>query len=204
MKFQRPNTPPAEMTSEELRNVVDSIRELAVDVVEYLSEVMAVFASRKERHPFMADRILRFWREINDQRLSAEAAIYLANAKLIKPILPLSHDEQIRIARGEPVAIAIMTETGEIRSDDTQIHRMDDATLKRAFGPDGIRTVHAQAELIRAEGKVQRVGMITVLRDQRALKIGNQTIQPEEIAKAMASLGWECRWVGGMAKVGQP
>lgn len=190
MKLQKPNTPPKEMTTEQLRDAIDSIRELSVDVVEYLSAVLAELKARREPHDFFQDRILRFWREINEGQLSAEAAIYLANRHTIKAILPLPHSEQIDIAKGRLVPVATLTSTGEIKSDDIPILRMDPATLKRAFGPEGIRTVHEQAEMIRAEGKIERIGAITVLKDEGVFKIGNQKITPQEIQRVAPMLGY--------------
>jgi hypothetical protein len=180
LKLKKPNTPPSEMSTEALLSAIEGIRELAVDVVEYLSEVLAELRKRGEKHPFFNDRILRFWLEINDQELSAEAAIGLANRPMIKAILPLPHADQIAIAHGRDVAVATLNNSGDIKSDDMPIHRMDGPTLKRAFGPDGIRSVHDQGEMIKAAGRVQRHGMFTWDEQSGRVRVGNQTFTWED------------------------
>jgi len=186
MKLQTKNTAPADMSTEELLDAIDGIRALSVEVIEYLSGVLAELRIRRISHHFFNDRILSFWQEISGNQLAAEAAIGLANRHLIKAVLPLPQKEQIEIAHGKDVAVA----TGDGRSEHMPIHRMDGPTLKRAFGPEGIRSIDDQAELIRAEGKIERIGAITVLKDETMLKIGNQKIKPEELRGPLLALGY--------------
>lgn len=183
-------TDPAEMTTEGLLAEIDGFKFLAVEVVERLSLIMSELHKRRQPHPFFHDRIMRFWQSISDQTLAAEAAIILANRDMIKAIIPLPRSEQIDIANGRGIPVATITPDGRIKSDDIPIRRMDPATLKRAFGPDGIRTVHEQAEMIRAAGRVERIGAITVLRDEHVIKIGNQKIAPEDLRGPLRALGY--------------
>ena len=78
---------------------------------------------------------------------------------------------------------------------------LSDAELKTALerASDGLRAVHEQAEMLRAEGKVKRVGCLTVIKAEGVIKHGNSNLTPQEVALAMAELGWECKWVGGVA-----
>lgn len=186
MKLQTKNIAPADMSTEELLDAIDSIRALSVEVVEYLSAVLAELRKRRIPHHFFNDRILSFWQEISGNQLAAEAAIGLANRPMIKAVLPLRQKEQIEIAHGKEVAVA----TVDGRSEHMPIHRMDGPTLKRAFGPNGIRSIKAQADMIREENRVERHGAITVLPDEVALKIGNQKIKPEELRGPLMALGY--------------
>jgi hypothetical protein len=190
MKLQKPNTPPEQMSTEQLLVAIDSIRILSVEVVEYLSEVLKELRARRVRHDFFADRILRFWSSIADQSLAAEAAILLANQFTIKAILPLPRLDQIAIAKGRVVAVAVMQADGTISSDDLPINRMDAATLRRAFGPEGIRSVYEQADIIRNEGKTDRHGMMTLMLDEHMAKIGNQKIKLEDMAELLRMAGY--------------
>lgn len=191
MTYTVSQTDPAEMTAEALLAEIDGFKFLAVDVVERLSLIMSELRRRRLPHPFFKDRILSFWQSISDQTLAAEAAIILANRNMIKAVIPLPRSEQIEVANGREIPVATITPDGHIKSDYIPIHRMDPATLSRAFGPGGIRTVQEQAEIIRAEGRVERIGAITVLRDEQVLKIGNQKIRPEDLRGPLRSLGYK-------------
>lgn len=186
MKLQTKNTDPSEMTTEELLGAIDSIRALSVDVVEYLSGVLSELRKRRIQHHFFSDRILSFWQEINGKQLAAEAAIGLANRPMINAVLPLPHSEQIEVSHGKEIAVATIEGKTEIMP----IHRMDGPTLKRVFGPNGIRSVKAQSAIIRDVANVKHHGVITVLQDEAMLKIGNQKIKPEDLRGPLMALGY--------------
>ena len=181
---------PANMETKEIFAEFDGFTALAVEVVERYSALLVELRKRREPHPFFRHTVLAFFQQIADTQLSPEAAIVLGNQDMIKAVLPLSHEDQIVIAYGREVAIARISGTGKIVSDNVPIQRMDRATMARAFGPEGIRPVHEQAEIIRAEGRIERHGMITVLRDEVMLKIGNQKIKPEELKGPLLALGY--------------
>jgi len=196
-------TDPRTLSTEEILSEIDGFNTLAVNVLERWSLLLAELKRRRVPKIMFNHPVLKFWESILDQTLDAEAAVLLAdkrNCKMIKAVLPLPPKQQLAIARGEPVPVATLTDTGEIKSDDIPILRMDPATIKRAFGPDGIRTVHEQAEMIRAAGKVQRIGPVTVLRDEHALKIGNQKLRwPEDFEGAARALGYRIELVRSAA-----
>ena len=191
MAYQISQTAPSALSTEELFAEIQSFKALAFEVVARYSLILDELKRRRQSHAFMRHPVLSFFREIAADELAPEAAIVLGNRELIKAVLPLPRERQIEVANGAPIPVAVRTDTGDIRSDDVPIMRMDAATMKRAFGPEGIRTVHDQAEMIREEGKIVRIGMITVLHDQHAIKIGGQTIKPEEIIPALRSLGYK-------------
>lgn len=191
MAYQISQTAPSALSTEELFAEIQSFKALAVEVVARYSLILDELKRRRQSHAFMRHPVLSFFREIAADELAPEAALVLGNRELIKAILPLPRERQIEVANGAPIPVAVRTDSGDIRSDDVPIIRMDAATMKRAFGPEGIRPVHAQAEMIREEGKIVRIGMITVLHDQHAIKIGSQTIKPEEIIPALRSLGYK-------------
>lgn len=190
MAFSIPQTDPRNLSTENIYAEFEAFTQLAVEVIERWSALMAELARRKQPVPMKEHPVMSFYKSIVDQSLSAEAALLLRNQNLIRCVLPLSKDEQIEIANGREIPVARLSDTGEIRSDDRPIRLMDTATLRRAFGPEGIRTVHEQAEMIRAEGKVERIGMITVLRDEGLIKVGNQKITPEELRGPLLALGY--------------
>lgn len=201
MAYQISQTSPSALSTEELLAEIQSFKALAVEVVARYSLILDELKRRRQFHAFMRHPVLSFFREIAAQELAPEAALVLGNRELIKAVLPLPVARQIEIANGAAVPVAVRTDAGDIRSDDVPIMRMDAPTLKRAFGPSGIRTVHDQAEMIREEGKIERIGMVTVLRDLHAIKIGNQTIKPEEIIPALRALGYSVEMTrGGVAK----
>lgn len=181
---------PANMTVEELLKELDGFTQLAAEVAKRVSLVLAELRKRRQPHPFFRHPVLAFFQQIADERLAPEAAVALGNQHMIRAILPLAHDDQIAVAYGRNVAVARLNEKGAVVSDDVPIHRMDAATIERAFGPDGIRPVHDQAEMIRAAGRVERHGMISVLRDEVMLKIGNQKIKPEDLRGPLLALGY--------------
>ena len=190
MRYHISQTNPATMSTEELTAELGGFAALAAEVAERVSLILAELRKRRQPHPLFAHPVLRFFDAIADRTLSATAAINLGNMEMIKAVLPLSRDEQERVAGGADIPVAALAPDGSVKIDDMPIHRMDTATLKRAFSPDGIRTVHEQAEMIRAEGKITRIGMITVLRDETMLKIGNQKIRPEDLRGPLAALGY--------------
>lgn len=201
MAYKISQTSPSALSTEELLAEIHSFKALAVEVVARYSLILDELKRRRQFHAFMRHPVLSFFREIAADELAPEAALALGNRDLIKAILPLPRDRQIEIANGAAIPVAVRTDAGDIRSDDVPIMRMDAPTLKRAFGPSGIRTVHDQAEMIREEGKIERIGMVTVLRDLHAIKIGNQTIKPEEIIPALRALGYSVEMTrGGVAK----
>ena len=181
---------PASMETKEIFAEFDGFTALAVEVVERYSALLVELRKRREPHPFFRHTVLAFFQHIADQQLSPEAAIILGNQAMIKAVLPLSHEDQVAVAYGREVAIARISGTGKIVSDDVPIQRMDPATMSSAFGPEGIRPVHEQAEIIRTEGRIERHGMVTVLRDEVMLKIGNQKIKPEELKGPLLALGY--------------
>lgn len=190
MTYSISQTPPASLSTEELLEEIASFKALAVEVVTRYSAILSELKARKQYHAFMQHPVLAFFKEIAAGDLHPEAALTLGNRNLIAAVTPLAPEQQLEIARGATVPVARQTDAGEIVSDDAPITRMDDATLKRAFGPDGVRPVHQQAEMIRAEGKVDRMGAITVIREEQVLKIGNQKIKPEELKGPLAALGY--------------
>mgnify|MGYP000081721924 CR=1 FL=1 len=190
MTYTISQTPCAELSTEQLLEEIASFKTLAVEVVARYAEILTELKFRGHYHGFMRHPVLSFFKQIAEGSLHPEAALTLGNEKLIAAVAQLPHEQQLEIARGALVPVARRTDTGEIRSDDLPIERMDQPTMRRAFGPDGIRSVHEQAEMIRAEGKVQRIGAVTVLRDEQLLKIGNQKIKPEDLKGPLAALGF--------------
>lgn len=183
-------TDPASMTTEDMIAELDGFVTLAEEVAARMSVLLAELRRRRRPHPFFNHPVLRFFEHIADNTLHPKAAIILGNRDMIKAVLPLPPREQVAVALGKVIPVASRNAAGEVVRDDMPILRMDPATIKRAFGPSGVREFDAQAELLRSEGKVERHGMITVLRDQMALKIGNQTIRPEELKGPLAALGY--------------
>lgn len=181
---------PAEMTTEALLAELDGFKTLAAEVVERLALILKVLRARRQPHPLFHDRILRFWEHLADQTLSPEAAVLLANQNTIRAILPLPRQDQVEIARGRDIPVAEADGLGAINVVQMPINRMDGPTLRRVFGPDGIRSVAQQADCLAADGRVQRFGMITVIEAEQLLKIGNQKIRPEDLRGPLAVLGY--------------
>lgn len=186
-------TDPRTLSTEEIHAEIEGFKSLAVNVLKRWSALLAELKRRRVPNIMFSHPVLKFWESINNQSLDAEAAVLLADkqgGRMIRAVLPLPPKQQVAVARGEPVAVAAVTDAGEIKSDDVPIFRMDQPMLKRAFGPHGIRPVHEQAEMIREAGKAARIGAITVLRDEQVLKIGNQKIRPEDLKGPLAALGY--------------
>lgn len=181
---------PAQMSTEELLAEMNGFRVLAVEVVERLSRVMKVLRDRRQPHAFFHDRILRFWANIANQTLSAEAAILLGNSQTIQAVLPLPIKDQVEIAKGREIAVAEINGLGDVRLEHMPINRMDGPTLHRVFGPEGIRSINEQTEILRKREKLQRIGVVTVLGDEQVLKIGNQKIKPEDLRGPLLALGY--------------
>jgi hypothetical protein len=191
MRYHISQTDPATLTTEALLEEIASFKALAVEVVERYSAILAELRKRRQYHAFMRHPVLSFFQAIAEGSLAPEAALVLGNRELISAIIPLPREKQIEVANGGEVEIATVTASGEIRSDKAPIRRMDPATIRRAFGPEGIRPIHEQAEMLRAEANAtERHGAITVLRDEQVLKIGNQKVKPEELRGPLAALGY--------------
>lgn len=190
MAYQISQTDPAALSTEELLKEIDGFTQLAVEVVQRYALILTELRKRKSFHAFMRHPVLSFFQSIADGAMHPEAALILANKDMISAVLPLPPERQIAVARGEAIPVASVTREGDIKSDDMPIHRMDPGTMRRAFGPEGIRPVHEQAEIIRAEGKIERHGMITVLRDEGLIKVGNQKIRPEDLRGPLLALGY--------------
>lgn len=190
MAYRISQTNPADLSTEELTAELDGFVELAVEVAARMSVILAELKKRRQPHPFFRHSVLRFFQSIADGALHPEAAIILNNSDMTRAVMSLPMQKQLEVAYGADVPVATLTADGHIKSDDMPIQRMDPATLRRAFGPDGIRPVHEQADMIRAEGKIERHGMITVLRDEMMLKVGNQKIRPEDLRGPLMALGY--------------
>lgn len=181
---------PQTMTTEDLIGELDGFTALAADLARRLSLVLKELRARRIRHTHHFHTVLMFFAEIADNRLDAEAAVLLANTDRIRAVLPLPAEQQRAIARGEEVPVAVRLPSGAITHDRLPIRRMDDSTRRRAFGPKGIRPLEEQTAMIQAENRVERHGMITILRDEVMLKIGNQRIRPEELRQPLLALGF--------------
>lgn len=186
------------MATEDIISAFGQIQVLAADVVMWYAEALKELRKRGIMNNLFQHAILRFWKSLLDESLSPIAAIHLGNSALIKAVLPLQREEQEEVAMGRPVPVATVTDTGEIRSDDLPITRMDSPTLKRAFGPEGIRPVHEQAEMIRAEGVVKKVGGFTVYANEGAIRC-NRKFSLDELPAVAAQLGYRLtvEFVGG-------
>lgn len=183
-------TDPSEMSTEDLTAEIDSFIELAEGVVVRLSAILAELRRRRQPHPFFHHSILRFWESIADRRLHPKAAIILANRNMIKAVIPLPHEQQLELAHGKKLRIAVQREDGSIGRDDVPIQRMDARALCRVFGPKGIRSIAEQEAMIREEGKIERIGAITILKGEGLFKVGNQKLTPEEIDRAARQMGY--------------
>ena len=190
MSYQFSQRPPASMSTEDLIGELDGFTALAAEVAVRVSLLLKELRARRQHHPFFHHPVLKFFKDIANLKLDAVAAIRLTNGDLIRAVLPLPTDYQRAIALGRKIPVATFNQAGEIVSDDMEIRHMDPSTLRRAFGPDGIRSVYEQTRLLRAESKVERHGLITVLRDEVMLKIGNQRIRPEELRLPLMALGF--------------
>ena len=190
MTYHISQTDPAALTTAELLDEIASFTQLAVEVVARYALILAELKRRRQFHAFMRHPVLSFFQAIAAGTLVPEAALILGNRALISAVMPLPSARQIEIAHGATIDVAVQTPLGEIRGEPMGILRMDPDTLRRVFGPDGIRPLHEQADIIRAEGKIERHGAITVLRDEHLLKIGNQKIRPEDLRGPLAALGY--------------
>lgn len=191
MAYKISQRDPESMSTEEILSEIDGFKFLAVEVVERLALMLKTLRQRRQPHPFFADRILKFWESICDQSLSAEAAILLGNQELIRAVLPLRLDEQLAFSKGAEVPVAEVADDGSVHRAHLPIQRMSPSMLKRAFGPDGLRSVSEQSEIIRSQGRIERHGIITVLRDENAVKIGNSKLRwPEDFEVAARALGY--------------
>jgi hypothetical protein len=191
MTFQINDTDPKAMSNEALQAEVEQYDELAAAVVERLAHVLKELRARRLPHPFFAHPVLQFWATIADRRLSPKAALALANRHTIRAVLPLPHDQQEAIAAGREIDVAVLDSDGEVQVERMTINRMDQRTLRRVFGSDGIRSLADQeADLRRMALREKRVGCVTVLRDEQKLKIGNQKVGPEDLRAPLAALGY--------------
>jgi hypothetical protein len=190
MSYHISQTDPATLSTEALLEEIASFKALAVEVVERYSLILMELRKRRQFHAFMRHPVLSFFEAIADGSLQAEAALVLGNRELIAAVLPLPPAKQAEIANGAAVEVAVPTPSGEIKVEPMTIRRMDPPTLKRVFGPEGIRPLHEQADIIREQGKIERHGAITVLRDEQVLKIGNQKVRPEDLRGPLAALGY--------------
>lgn len=190
MSYRISQADPTRMTTEDLHAELAGFTALAAEVAARMAVVLAELRRRRQSHPFFHHPVLGFFQSIADKHLSPEAAVVLGNRDLIKAVLPLPHAEQVAIAYGKEIPVATVNPFGAIVTEQLPIRRMDADTLKRAFGPDGIRTADEQAEIIRTQGRNERHGMITVIREEQVLKIGNQKIRPEDLKGPLAALGY--------------
>jgi len=190
MTYKIAQTEPSEMTTAELFSELDGFKQLAVEVTERLSAILCELRARREPHAFFSHPVLRFFESIAGKTLDAEAAILLANAPMIKAIKNLPVKQQLPIAQGQEVPVASISDTGELTTERMPIFRMGPDVLKRVFSDSGIRSVPSQAEMIRAAGRITRIGMITVLKDEGVFKVGNQKLTPDEVHRAALQLGY--------------
>ena len=190
MTYRISKADPSKMATEDLHAELAGFTALAAEVAARMAIILTELRRRRQNSPFFHHPVLSFFSSIADKTLSPEAAVVLGNRDLIKAVLPLPHDDQISIAYGKEIPVAVVNSFGAIVTEAMPIRRMDADTIKRAFGPEGIRTAEAQAEMIRTQSRIERHGMITVIRQEQVLKIGNQKIRPEDLKGPLAALGY--------------
>jgi len=190
MTYKIAQNAPAKMKTADLLAELDGFKQLAIEVTERLSAILVELRSRRESHAFFSHPVLRFFESIADESLNAEAAIILANGPMIKAVMHLPHDQQLAVARGQDIAVAVIQPSGQMANENLPIQRMGPDLLKRVFGDQGIRSVAAQSAIIRQNSKTERYGMVTVLQDETMLKIGNQKITPEDLRGPLLALGY--------------
>ena len=197
MSYRISNTDPASMSTDGLLSELEGFVELAAEVADRMSVVLKELRRRREKHPFFYHPVLGFFTEIADGKLDSEAAILLGNRSLIRAVLPLPKSKQKDIAKGAEVVVALSIDGAVDRplKDAMPIRRMDASTLRRAFGPSGIRSFEEQSRMLRKEGSVTREGSIKVLHDEHMLQVGMVKIKPEDLSAPLRYLGYKLELV---------
>lgn len=204
MTYRISQTDPAQLSTEEIHEEIAGFSVLAAEVVARWAALLRELSVRRAPHPMFNHPVMQFWRSIVEYKLSPRAAVLLADRNkgaMIRAVLPLPIGEQERIAEGKELPVAMLTDTGDIIRDDKPITRMDQQTIRRVFGPSGIRSFDEQREILKEEAKVHRIGTVTVLHEEGALKIGNQKLTPDELRKALWALGYDLTLRQGYAPI---
>lgn len=187
-------TDPDTMTIAEKLAELAGFKDFAADAVKRQAVLMRSLRKDGHKHiPYTTNAVLRFYQSIADDRLNSEAAVLLANGPMIKAVMPLPHDQQIDVARGREIAVAVVRPDGQVSNENMPITRMGPEVLKRVFSPSGIRSVQAQASIIRRNGKTERIGAMTYYRDEGVIRFGNQRFSEDELRDMLISAG--VHWV---------
>ena len=191
MMHTTPQTDPDTMTISEKLAEIAGFKDYAVKTVKRLAILMRSLRKDGAKNiPNSTHAVLKFYQEIANETLNPEAAILLKNASMIKAVMHLPHDQQLAVARGQEIAVAVIQSSGQMANENLPIQRMGPDLLKRVFSEHGIRSLKGQSAIIRENGKTERHGMVTVLQDEVMLKIGNQKITPEELRGPLMALGY--------------
>lgn len=193
MTYSISQTDPASLSTEEILDEIASFATLAAEVVDRWASLLKVLAERRVSHPMFAHPVMQFWKSITDKSLAPEAAVLLADrskGKMIRAVLPLPRFEQIEVAEGKEISVARLDEDGTLNIEHMPIMRMPSETIDRVFGPRGIRDVQAQEIILRQAARVQKIGAVTVNKEEGIFKIGNQKLTPEDIRPALLELGY--------------
>lgn len=182
------------MATEEIISELEGFKDLAASIAKRMAILLKELRSRRIPHPLFFHPIMRFFEEISGDALHPEAAVLLGQRKLIRSVLPLSKSQQLDIAKGCDLPVVMIDPSNTIVHSKSSIFQMSPATLRIVFGPDGLRSLAEQEDIIR-KSRCAKFGSITVLSDLSMLKIGNQKIAPEDLKLPLRTLGYDLRLI---------
>jgi hypothetical protein len=183
-------------STNDIRAELDQIVSDTAEWMERAAALLVELRRRRENHPLMQSNVLRFFKLIDNRRLSAEAVLAVGgNRNLVRALEKLPLAEQVRVAKDQPVQVVEISPEGKEVIAQRSIGHLSQSALDRVFGPDGIRSIQEQREMLGAPPDRERVDGIIVDRSARKIIIGRKQFSPLELAGALKALGYEVRRV---------
>lgn len=191
-----PNPDYSTMSNEQLCHL---IQERLGDTEATFKTVCCLLNELRQRsfnHPLMGHPLYRKFDKVASGVLTPKAVLGFAGyPTALELIQNVDTEMQDRLAAGEKVPVVSKDTAGRYVFEQKPVLQMDASTLKRVFGPDGIRSREDQEHMLAAElkqpVKVKVTASIAVIPKKEKIQVGKTTISLDDMREPLRLLGYK-------------
>lgn len=182
-------------TTEWLKARLANIDAAAAKSLLEAAQILSELHKRKENVPQMRSGYLKFFREISDGKLSAEAVLGISLQSALPALMRLPIADQISLVRGGAISVAEHDSAGNIRSVDKDPNAMTLGQWELAIGEKGFRPYNEQKRILSRRGPdVRRSSSVKDLRFDASTKevvCGRMRISVRDLMSLLRKHGYE-------------
>jgi hypothetical protein len=182
-------------STEWLKARLASIDAAAARSLSEASHILAELHKRKESVPQMRAGYLKYFREIANGSLAAEAVLGIGVHAALVYVARLPMQEQLVIVRGGRVTVAEHDAQGNIRSVDKDPNALTLSQWELAIGDKGYRPYNEQKRILSRRGPdVRRSSSVKELRFDESTKevvCGRMRISVRDLMSLLRKYGYE-------------